>query len=54
MTHGEMLKEVARLSEQLYELMQNPEPGLFTWHQAVGRVLDQLAEFAPSYEKLDA
>lgn len=45
------ISELKEKAERLLRLLTEPEPGLGTWHSAVGGALDAIAEHAPSYEK---
>lgn len=47
MTKGEMIKELQDLSRRFQGLMADPQPGLATWDAAVGRILTEIAKFAP-------
>jgi hypothetical protein len=46
-----MISKLAELAHRLNALMQDPHPGLSTWHGAVGRTLNELAELAPTKEE---
>ncbi len=48
MTMDEKIQAITPLAKRLHSLMSDPQPGLFTWADAVGRVLRELAEFAPA------
>jgi len=40
----ERLKE---LSDKLQKLLADPQPGLFTWHEAVGYIIKEIADASP-------
>jgi hypothetical protein len=50
MTMDEKIRAIKNASDRLHSLMSDPQPGLFTWVGMVGRVLTELAAFAPTTE----
>jgi hypothetical protein len=51
MTLGEQIKAIREANEKLKALLDNEQPGLFTWCAAVGRALNEIAAYAPSGRK---
>ena len=45
------LDQLVGCSRRLTDLLAVPQPGLATWREALGRVLDDIAEFAPATPK---
>lgn len=43
---GNLLARTIELNNKLTQLLDDPHPGLSTWHEAVARVLKQLGELA--------
>jgi len=41
------LEELTQLNKRLTKLLEDPQLGLFTWHEALSEVLIKIAEFSP-------
>lgn len=39
-------RRLIRLCEQLIKLLENPQPGLFTWHEHVQQVRKDIWEYS--------
>ncbi len=52
MTLAERIQELKDKNDRLTKLLAEPEPGIGMWAVAVSRALDDLAEHAPSYDKV--
>lgn len=39
------IEELKILSKRLYELLNQPEPGVSAWHEAVHNKIDEIAAF---------
>jgi len=37
--------ELLRLSKMLVSLLESPEPGLISWHEAVHSIIERIADF---------
>jgi hypothetical protein len=48
---GLSLEQLKELNEKLKKLLNDPQPGLFTWHEFVHMILDEMAVCAPGYVK---
>lgn len=53
MTMGEQIETLKERTKRLQDLLADPHPGLFTWVEAVGRAIDDVADLAPSYRKVE-
>ncbi len=40
------INELKQLNQQLESLLANPQPGLFTWREALNKLLMQMTEYA--------
>ncbi len=52
MTLAERIQELKDKNDRLTRLLAEPEPGIGTWAMMVARAVDDIAEHAPSYEKV--
>lgn len=48
----EEVREIRIRCERLRDLLAEQQFGLATWHVAIGKALDDIAEHAPSYERI--
>lgn len=48
------LEQIKDATRRLNDLMSDPQPGLGTWCTFMGKVLDELAEHAPSFERIES
>ncbi len=43
------IDKLKETTKSLLILLENPQPGCFTWHEAIHEKCDQIAYYAPSY-----
>lgn len=42
------LNDLKQLNKRLTSLLDDPQLGCFTWHEALGNLLNEIAEFSPN------
>ena len=46
------LDDVEEIVIKINSLLKDKQPGLITWNIALAKKIDELAEYAPSFEKI--
>jgi hypothetical protein len=53
MSDTPQLDELKKLNDRLTNLLEDPQTGLFSWHDCLSTVLTEIAKFAPVPKETD-